>query len=844
MSNSIRFRAGLGATVAAVALVAAMPARASEAGAAEAAAAADAAPAADAGVDLPVDASAIIVTAKQTRSASAITGVEIQKILPGVSPLKAIETLPGVLYITADPWGNNEQNAQIFIHGFNFQQLGYTMDGVPLGDQNYGNYNGLSPQRAVISENVGRTIVSTGAGDLGTPSTSNLGGAIEVFSSDPTEERGGQFAQTLGSYGTSRTYARVDSGTFGNGNRFYLSGDRQRARAWDFNGKQGGYQANAKFIHDDDQGKLTLFFDYSDKIEPNEDATTLFKPSAGGTATAAQLFTPYTRPYFYPDFAGNRAYLDAFGNSPAAQGGNYRNYYSDAQRTDYLAYAKYDAHLTDTITWSNQVYFHHDDGVGVVAGPLGQSITVIQAYLDPNYATDTHFKTNANASAQLVAVTGGSGFVTRTTEYRIDRHGLISKFNLDLGAHQVEFGGWYEFNSATQYRRWYALDVNNPIASTPYIRPSNPLFTQYRGEARVDELQLHIQDTWTVTPRLTVEAGIKSSAQYANGFYPIQPRAGSLSGLTGGLPQGRINSSNYFLPAFGAKYKLTDGEEIYVTVQKNLRQFMTYLGGGGTTPWFTGSQSAFDAFKATGKPETSVTYEGGLRTHRSFPGAFSAIEGQLNYYHVTFSNRQLAISTNPGGIAGGAIAGGTSILTNVGSVKTDGVDAALTVHLGRAFSLYNALSYNLSKYSSDYSSTASGIGAATGTCIGGFIVTGGVVPTCGKQVPGTPKWMNKTVATLAVAPFDLQLLGDYVGRRFATFTNDTSVPSYFLVSARIGVSLPAEMAHLKKAELSVNVTNLTDRTGVSTLSIGSAANSYSAYPIAPRQVFATLAVGF
>jgi iron complex outermembrane receptor protein len=84
-------------------------------------------------------ATAIIVTgAKATRSAS-----EIQKILPGVSPLKAIQTLPGVLYITADPWGYNEQNAQIFIHGFASNQLGYTMDGVPLGDQSYGNYNGL-----------------------------------------------------------------------------------------------------------------------------------------------------------------------------------------------------------------------------------------------------------------------------------------------------------------------------------------------------------------------------------------------------------------------------------------------------------------------------------------------------------------------------------------------------------------------------------------------------------------------------------------------------------------------------------------------------------------------------
>jgi hypothetical protein len=84
----------------------------------------------------------VVTTAKTTQSSVAMGGVEAQKILPGISPLKAIETLPGVVYETADPWGNNEQNESLVIHGFTTQQLGYTMDGVPLGDQQYGNYNG------------------------------------------------------------------------------------------------------------------------------------------------------------------------------------------------------------------------------------------------------------------------------------------------------------------------------------------------------------------------------------------------------------------------------------------------------------------------------------------------------------------------------------------------------------------------------------------------------------------------------------------------------------------------------------------------------------------------------
>jgi outer membrane receptor protein involved in Fe transport len=617
------------------------------------------------------------------------------------------------------------------------------------------------------------------------------------------------------------------------------------------------------FVPDDSVGKLPIYFDYTDMTQPTEDATVFFKPSAGGTATPVQLYTPYTKPFFYSDFDGYRSYINALGNSPAAQGGNYRNYYSDAQRTDYLTYARYDAKIADNVTLSNTIYFHHNDGAGVVAGPLGQSITTAQPYLDPNYAslpTNCRFGANGNGvrpaactaltdaqaaarGAALVAATGGSGMITRTTEYRIDRGGAITALNMDLGDHQLELGGWFEHNSTTQWRRWYAVPAGNPGLSTPYIRPlevMQPLFTQYQGEARINQLQLHVQDTWRVFEPLLVQFGFKTSAQWANGWYPVQPRLGSLSGLTGGLPEGKINTLKWFLPAVGATYDFNGHEEVYFNVQKNLRQYQAYLAGGGG-PWFTGSQTAFNAFANDGKPESSWTYEAGLRTHRSFGGGIG-LDAQINYYRVDFS--LLAISTNPGGIAGGQIAGGTSILVNVGDVRTNGVDAAFTLRFGRTFSFYNATSYNLSKYRSDYTSAATGIGGATNSCIGGYLVVGGVVPTCGKQLPGTPKWMNKTVATLNVGPVEAQLVGDYVGRRFATYSNDASVGSYFLTSLSVGVDLPAEMLGMKKAKLSLNITNLGDIKGVSTLSVGSATNNYSAYPIPPRQWFLTYSAGF
>src|SRR5579863_4399051 len=143
----------------------------------------------------------VIVTSdrESTHSSVEINNVQAQKILPGIAPLKAIDTLPGVVYETADPWGNNEQNESLVVHGFTTQQLGYTLDGVPLGDQQYGNYNGLSLSRAISSENVSRVTLSSGAGSLGVASTSNLGGAIETFSSDPSVTQGGDARQTVGS---------------------------------------------------------------------------------------------------------------------------------------------------------------------------------------------------------------------------------------------------------------------------------------------------------------------------------------------------------------------------------------------------------------------------------------------------------------------------------------------------------------------------------------------------------------------------------------------------------------------------------------------------------------------
>jgi len=747
----------------------------------------------------------IVVTAtRTTRSSVELGAAEIQKVLPGANPVKAIQTLPGVQFETADPWGNNEQNIALFVHGFNQNQLGFTLDGVPLGDQSYGNYNGLSPQRAVISENVSRVRLTAGAADLGTASASNLGGGIETYSSDPTATMGVRFAQTLGSYDASRTFLRIDSGEvdgLGGTNSGYLSVVRQKARAWEFNARQGGWQGNAKFVHKGENGTLTGYFNISDKAEPNQDSVA---HNAGG-------LEPYYRSLLYPNWQAALAYVDANGAPPSNNPNNYMNYFGDAQRTDYLGYIKYEHRFGDAVTWTNQVYYHHDEGQGQITGPIAAAGLpgLFRIYYP---------------GQNLKAVFGGSGYALRTTEYGIDRKGAISTLAIHAGDHEIELGGWYEHNRNTIFRRWYAAPIDNPPSPYEWADPSLRRLTQYAAITKYDLIQTHIQDRWHVTPTVTVEAGFKSSLQFADGRVPTQPLPGALPGTSTGYPEGRLNTKKWFLPAIGAIWDITTNDQLFGHIQKNVRQFQASV-AAGLSPFAVGSQQAFDQIKANTSPETSWTYEAGLRSHHALDlGPLTAIEAQVSAYHVDFDNRLLQISATP---VIASVIGGVSILQNVGRVRTNGVDAAATLRFGPHLSVYNALSYNSSKYRDNYVS-----GTTT-------------IATAGKYVPNTARWLNKTVVSINDGPFEIQAIGDYVGPRFATYTNDQGIGGRYLLNLQAGYSLPQiDGFGVKDLKLSVNVTNVTNRKGIYELVVGAASKTWNSYAQPPRMGFITLSGAF
>ncbi len=335
------------------------------------------------------------------------------------------------------------------------------------------------------------------------------------------------------------------------------------------------------------------------------------------------------------------------GSPPIAQGNNFSNCFSAAQRTDALTYAKVEWKLTNDITWSNQAYYHYDYGRGIVAGPINQAgLPALFAAYFPALVVGS--SSSAASLANLSTLFGGTGNEVRTTEYRDNRAGLVSTGDWTLGDHQIEAGVWWEHNEPAQHRVWYPFSAaNNDL--DPYSVPGGGhVLTQYYFQFFVNDVQFHLQDQWRVLPNLLLQAGFKTSWQEAHDNVRIQQVNLPTANPPTLYPTGSLTSSDSFLPQVGAVWDVTSGEQLFFNVQKNMRQFIPYGAGSnfyGFSPWSLGSQAAFDLFKSTVHPETSWTYEFGARTkHALNLGILTGFEGQANFYHVNFANRLLNIA--------------------------------------------------------------------------------------------------------------------------------------------------------------------------------------------------------
>ncbi|USQ97938.1 TonB-dependent receptor [Caulobacter sp. RL271] len=738
----------------------------------------------------------VIVGSGQTRSVSTLVPSSLETLPPGTSVQKALNFLPGVSAQSIDALGVNEQSLSLQVRGFNTTHLGYSLDGMPLGDGAYNNYNGLTISRALISENLGRADLATGIAGLGIPSTSNLGGALIYVSSDPKKDMGLSVSQSFGSEDTYRTFLRFDTGEH-NGWSAYLSGHYAQQDLFvnqpAYN-KSTGKQFNGKVTYKGERGQLTAFVDLSrtnqaddaylskDMLNrlgwdwggyaPNWDA--YVSRAACSVASLASKCVTSTAPEKLADVTFTNGQI---------------------LRNDDLFYIAGDFDVTSTLKTHLQVYRHTDKGAGnnFITGLSNQGTT----------------DTSDDLPVQI-----------RDTRYTIERDGVVASVAWTVGFNHIQAGLWLEQNTSSA-ARYIWTNVTGPFSLAQYL-DGQPNTAQWVQKTDWNTQQFYVQDTITLlNDALSIDFGFKSTNAKSNAR-ALPGIAKAAAAASTQFATGSLKASDSFLPEAGVRWRIAQGHEVFASYAENMAMFQ---GGFKLGPQSV-SQAVWDAQGRYLKPETSKSFDAGYR----YVG--DKVQLSVSAYEVDFNNRLLQYNPCPTNQQQNPGCGNS--FHNAGSVTSKGAEIGVLWKPLSWLNWYNSASYNKSTYDED-------LNWCTTTCV--------IKQTKGKQQVDTPKQMFASVLTLKQGGFSASLQGKYTGRRYYTYTNDQSFAGVTLFD--LGLAYRFDSASfMKGAKASLNVTNLTNKRYASNFDSSVFAPDDATGSIlvfhasAPRQVFGTLSFEF
>lgn len=752
-----------------------------------------------ASADTETDGEIIIVGSGETRSVSTLLPSNLDVLPPGVSVQKALNFLPGVSAQSIDALGVNEKSMTLQVRGFNTTHLGYTLDGVPLGDGAYNNYNGLSISRALISENLGRAEVATGIAGLSIPSTSNLGGAVTYMSSNPRKDLGLSVNASIGSESAKRVFLRFDTGEHG-GFSAYLSGQYHEYDLFvnqaAYN-KSTGKQFNGKLMYEFDGGKITAFADISRTNQASDayiskDMLARLGWDQGGYAPNWQAYLDRAYCAVTAPTAPTRCVDSVLPEKRSDV--TFTN--GQILRDDNLYYLTGEFDLTRTLSVRVQGYHHKNKGAGNnwIMGWSKQGTT----------------DTADDVPVQI-----------RDTRYTIDRTGVLGSLSWQFGFNHFQAGFWVEGNTSSA-ARYIWTSVKGPFDLGQYLK-GQPDTAQWVQETRWKTRQFFVQDTIKLLDdTLTFDFGFKgtyskSDARAIDGIAKATPPASSQ------FASGVLVAKDYFLPQVGVHWQVAPKHELFASYSENMAMFQ---GGFKLGPQSV-SQAIWDLQGKHLQPETSQSFDGGYRY------VSNSLQVSLSAYNTHFNERLLQYNPCPTNQQQNPGCGNS--FHNAGGITSRGVELGVLWKPVTWLSWYNSASYNKSTYDED-------LNWCTGaTCV--------IKRTAGKQQVDTPKEMLASVVTVTQGGFSASLMGKYTGRRYYTYTNDQSFGGYTTFDLGMGYRF-GDFGPMKGAKLSFNVTNLTNKRYATNFDSSVFAPDDASgtlvvfHASSPRQVFGSLSFDF
>lgn len=639
------------------------------------------------------------------------------------------------------------------VRGLDTTEVGYLLDGAPLNDIGAGQFYS---NEVLEAEDLSTVSLQPGSTNLYSPVVSGAGGLVEITMVDPTMNPGGLIDVSTGTYKLNREFIRLNTGVIGDsGLRMMFAFSNTQANNWEGPGGAHKKHIDFKAVKDFANGSRTSL-----TVAYNDEVADFFNSGGVTQANYLNLITKgnsnsYSATYADPNAAGANFYL--------LHVNPFENVIVSAPSTLVINSR---LHIDDT------PYFWHGIGNGTGAALLNQDSLF--------YGTQ---KININLNGN-----GGTSAIALTPSNQEQfRPGNTIKGVFDLDNHNtLTAGWWYEYSDLNQFSPIGIVDQSNGIANNiwgvrdTYTLPNGqPYYGQHYDTITQVNMLFAGDHAHYLDDKLVIDAGFKEAMVSRD-----------LTNYIPGTTYQRTVNVALPLPQVGISYQLDPRSQVYVTGSTNFRS----PSNTSLADQVSNTTGKISQLGGTAKSEYSIAEEVGYRYNGSL------LIGSVSFFNYNFTNRQIALNF----LVNGAT---YSSSVNAGGQTTRGVDLQLSTRP----ILFHLRPYFAFEYlDAVINNNLAAVGMLNGRSVNDYL------PTTGKNAIASPHVQAKLGLDYDDGRFFLGADLDYVGKQYATFLNDQSMPDFITNSVYSGYRFH-RFGYLKAPQIQLNLQNLTGatyRTGI------------------------------
>jgi iron complex outermembrane receptor protein len=703
----------------------------------------------------------LMVTEDAPKARSTITAEELEKQRPTGNAYEALEMLPSVNSYNYDATGLF--GGGLSLRGFNSDQIGATINGVPVNDS--GNF-AVYPQEYVDQENTCAEFVTQGSTDVDSPQVGASGGNFGIVTCNPENNQRLRVMQTLGQLNMHKTFVRYDTGLFADHrSKAFISYSNAQADKWKGKGGADRNHVDAGFNYDWDR------FNYIH-------ATVLWNEANNNSINNLTLAEINKNGYYYdtsPTFVGHLTPVKGTAQKEATQTPPYYGLYNNPFKNGiFSATAKF--RLAEGTDIKIVPYYWYGFG----NGGIQQRAQSESAFLNTTTNKNTAAVDLNGDGDTLDTVLVANASVTRT-----QRPGVTASVTHTFGNNEILAGFWYEKATHQQTGPMVAVGANGNydvwLQDNKIVRPDGSPFESRDNRTISTAYQAFLQDTISMldnkalinigvrTPHIKRDLSNFASEGSQNATYRIERTYETL------------------LPQFGARYRITNDDQIFMSVAKNMKAPPNFVFANvGTNVKIVNGVATLSSDVAA---ETSWNTDIGYRHQDSrFIATFTA-------FGVNFKNRQ-ASYFDP--------VNNASYYTNVGDVKSKGFEIEVNNMPINGWSLYGSFGYLRTEIQSD-------LKVSVPTAVPPAVQLTGILPTAGKELPGSPRLKAGLALEYSQNAFWARVKAKATSEQQSTFANDEPVaPGYTTFGFDAGYTF-ANYGLLKRPKLTINASNITNK---------------------------------